>query len=77
MHIINLKTLVNVTLMCKMLYQRNLYKCSARTTNVSFLYYFTVIRSDRHFHLYSCRNQEGSQLFVIHNLVIIQQSYTT
>ena len=40
-------------------------------------YYFTVIHSDRHFHLYSCRNQEESQLLAIRNLAIIQQSYTT
>jgi hypothetical protein len=48
-----------------------------RTTNVSFLYYFMVISSDRHFHLYSSRNQEGSQLLVTRNLKIIQHSYTT
>jgi len=36
-----------------------------------------VIRSDRHFPLYSCLNQEGPQLLVIRNLATIQQSYTT
>jgi len=53
------------------------YFCSACTTNISFPYYFTVIHGDKHFYLYSCCNQEKSQLLVIRNSVNSQQSYTT
>ena len=53
------------------------FRCSARTTNISFPYYFTLVHSDRHFLLYSCHNQEESQLLVLRNSTNTQATYTT